>query len=183
MSLAPAAIGGQADPRLSTEADAIGSYANRVLHTLHDPNVTFEEYLYYASISRSEEARLYGKGRKAHNETGVSLPPPPAAAAAAAPVDQGEQEKTPSAPVELKRTTGENEESTAPPVQSSEGPKEKVVMDVGTNEGSSNDNSLSGYDNVTDQEWVQASRAVRTATWGAVFYLITTDILGPSSVP
>lgn len=33
--------------------------------------------------------------------------------------------------------------------------------------------------NVTDDELVQASRAVRTATWGAVFYLITTDILGP----
>ena len=36
---------------------------------------------------------------------------------------------------------------------------------------------------VTDAEWVQASRALRTATWGAVFYLITTDILGPYSVP
>ncbi|KAI4251757.1 MAG: hypothetical protein L6R42_008242 [Xanthoria sp. 1 TBL-2021] len=28
-------------------------------------------------------------------------------------------------------------------------------------------------------ERLQASRALRTATWGAVFYLITTDILGP----
>lgn len=35
----------------------------------------------------------------------------------------------------------------------------------------------------TDEEWFQASRAMRTATWGAVFYLITTDILGPYSVP
>lgn len=32
-------------------------------------------------------------------------------------------------------------------------------------------------------EWQTASKARRTATWGAVFYLITTDILGPSSVP
>ncbi|KAL9613542.1 MAG: hypothetical protein Q9167_001927 [Letrouitia subvulpina] len=37
----------------------------------------------------------------------------------------------------------------------------------------------SAWANVTDDEWVQASRAIRTATWGAVFYLITTDILGP----
>lgn len=34
---------------------------------------------------------------------------------------------------------------------------------------------------ISDDEWVQASRAARTATWGAVFYLITTDILGPFS--
>ncbi|KAI8946118.1 transmembrane amino acid transporter protein-domain-containing protein [Xylaria longipes] len=36
---------------------------------------------------------------------------------------------------------------------------------------------------VTDEEWVDASRAFRTASWGAVFYLITTDILGPFAVP
>ncbi|KAK5153779.1 hypothetical protein LTR04_006162, partial [Oleoguttula sp. CCFEE 6159] len=36
---------------------------------------------------------------------------------------------------------------------------------------------------VTDQEWHQAARAARTATWGAIFYLITTDVLGPYSVP
>jgi hypothetical protein len=36
---------------------------------------------------------------------------------------------------------------------------------------------------VTDDEWKNASRALRTATWSAVFYLITTDILGPFNVP
>ena len=36
---------------------------------------------------------------------------------------------------------------------------------------------------VTDGEWYHASRALRTATWGSVFYLITTDVLGPYSVP
>ncbi|KAI0552034.1 transmembrane amino acid transporter protein-domain-containing protein [Xylaria curta] len=36
---------------------------------------------------------------------------------------------------------------------------------------------------VTDEEWVNASRAFRTASWGAVFYLITTDVLGPFAVP
>ena len=39
---------------------------------------------------------------------------------------------------------------------------------------------ISTFD-IGDEEYVQASRAVRTATWGAVFYLITTDILGPFS--
>ncbi len=36
---------------------------------------------------------------------------------------------------------------------------------------------------VTEEEWTNASRAVRTATAGAVFYLITTDILGPFGLP
>ncbi|KXL50345.1 hypothetical protein M433DRAFT_8242 [Acidomyces richmondensis BFW] len=36
---------------------------------------------------------------------------------------------------------------------------------------------------ITDEEWANASRAMRTASWGAAFYLITTDILGPFAVP
>lgn len=36
---------------------------------------------------------------------------------------------------------------------------------------------------VTDLEWKQASRAARTASWGNIFFLITTDILGPSAAP
>ncbi|KAI9662449.1 MAG: hypothetical protein M1821_008616 [Bathelium mastoideum] len=35
---------------------------------------------------------------------------------------------------------------------------------------------------ISDEEWINASRAFRTATWGACFYLITTDILGPYGV-
>jgi hypothetical protein len=36
---------------------------------------------------------------------------------------------------------------------------------------------------VSDREWDQAQRAARTAGWAAVFYLITTDVLGPYTVP
>ena len=36
---------------------------------------------------------------------------------------------------------------------------------------------------VSQEEWAQAARALRTASWSAVFYLITTDILGPGAVP
>ena len=36
---------------------------------------------------------------------------------------------------------------------------------------------------ISDEEWANASRAVRTASKGAVFYLITTDILGPFGLP
>ncbi|KAJ5309609.1 uncharacterized protein N7443_002070 [Penicillium atrosanguineum] len=36
---------------------------------------------------------------------------------------------------------------------------------------------------ITDEEWINASRALRTASRGAIFYLITTDILGPFGLP
>ena len=35
---------------------------------------------------------------------------------------------------------------------------------------------------ISDEEWANASRAFRTAGWGAAFYLITTDIIGPYGV-
>ena len=36
---------------------------------------------------------------------------------------------------------------------------------------------------IADEEWHHASRALKTAGWGALFYLITTDVLGPYTVP
>lgn len=36
---------------------------------------------------------------------------------------------------------------------------------------------------ITDEEWANASRAMRLASAGAVFYLITTDIFGPFGLP
>jgi hypothetical protein len=36
---------------------------------------------------------------------------------------------------------------------------------------------------VTDEEWTNASKALRNATGMAVFYLMTTDVLGPFGLP
>lgn len=36
---------------------------------------------------------------------------------------------------------------------------------------------------VSDAEWRNAARALRTASWGQMFFLITTDILGWSGAP
>ena len=36
---------------------------------------------------------------------------------------------------------------------------------------------------IAEEDYVKASHAARTATWGAVFFLITTDILGPFTTP
>lgn len=42
--------------------------------------------------------------------------------------------------------------------------------------GASSDSSL-------DEEWKTASRALRTAGWSSIFFLVTTDILGWSNTP
>ena len=36
---------------------------------------------------------------------------------------------------------------------------------------------------VTDEDWINASKALRNATTMAVFYLMTTDVLGPFGLP
>jgi hypothetical protein len=59
-----AGLGMVADPREGRKSVdmATGGYANRALRNLHDPHVAFEEYLYYAQISRADEMNLYGPG-------------------------------------------------------------------------------------------------------------------------
>ena len=56
-----------------------------------------------------------------------------------------------------------------------------VATTTELNEKATVDSSPDGRFVITEEEYIQASRAVRTATWGAVFFLITTDILGPFS--
>lgn len=99
----------------------------------HDPNVTLEEYLYYAKQTREEEKsyeppklvwRELLKGKKAvKNDNGTE--------------------------------------------------KQVSNLDFSTQEARMN---------ISDEEWVNASRALRSASVGACFYLITTDILGPFGV-
>ena len=36
---------------------------------------------------------------------------------------------------------------------------------------------------ITDSEWINASKALRNATAMAIFYLLTTDVLGPFGLP
>lgn len=61
---------------------------------------------------------------------------------------------------------------------------EKTTSDDEKPAKASSPTALPTYDmRVSEAEWKNASRAVRTAGWSSVFYLITTDILGPFSVP
>ena len=57
--------------------------------------------------------------------------------------------------------------------------KHPISNAVSTSPTRSHDNPLK----VHDAEWRIAARALRTASWGQMFFLITTDILGWSGAP
>lgn len=125
------------------------SVENELMHASHDTSVSFEEYIYYAKITRAEE--------KAANERHIEAMGP----------------KTFKSVIKNRFSKGH-----VPPTQG-------VTVDYGSEKDGSDGHgekpcNLGG---VTDNEWRMASRATRTAGWSGVFYLITTDILGPFSVP
>ncbi|EED16905.1 amino acid transporter, putative [Talaromyces stipitatus ATCC 10500] len=136
-------LGDRGDPRLhEKERDIADAFEARAVRggvhpqhrPLHDSSVTFEEYNYYAQLSRAEEDTYTDHDR----ERGwISL---------------------------------------IFPSKSDAGEAVKDAAAVNT----SDKNVTAG---ITDDEWTNASRALRTATRGAIFYLITTDILGPFGLP
>ncbi|GAB7363018.1 hypothetical protein MBLNU230_g3312t1 [Neophaeotheca triangularis] len=194
----PANLGGVADPRLSAEPDAIASYhydenTGRPIYRknrsaqIYDPAISFEEYHYFASIEREYEKTLpadkglssvwktmigYLKGRREAEKdrtirTGQIISMPEAESEPERNADEADSQKS------SKEKYGRDEENRSGPAQSS---KENFGKDEANRVNSASPP-------VSDEEWHTASRAARTATWGAVFYLITTDILGPFSVP
>ena len=71
----------------------------------------------------------------------------------------------------------DHERSALPAIDS---PNEKMALDEkGVTIDSGSKSSLA----VSDEEWATAARALRTASWGTIFFLVTTDILSWSSCP
>jgi hypothetical protein len=103
---------------------------------LHDPDVSFEEYYFYATQTRAEEDTLVPP-KVGKNWFAYLVP-------------------------NLQKEEGSGPEGPAPDINVND--REKRL-------------------HITDDEWVNATRAARNASAGAVFYLITTDILGPFSLP
>ena len=141
------------DPRMDVPA----AYLRPQHRKPHDATVSFDEYRYYAAIARAEEDAL--SKHDIGDTTLFSLILPSKSA-------KGDVVHT-TAPVTTNEKVAENGE-------------EKIDRDDPRNV-----HNMEAHHrmNVTDDEWTNASRAMRTATWAAVFYLITTDILGPFNVP
>jgi hypothetical protein len=115
-----------------------------------DPSITFDEYRYYAELTRDEE-----------RETAKTEPPTVGIM----------QMLFPS-----KSSAGVQQISASPGSRGSSNDRieEKELSPV----SSDRQNRVS----VTDSDWTNASRAMRTASGAAYFYLITTDILGPFGI-
>lgn len=167
-NISAANIGGVADSRLGVEADVIGTkdeHPKDMSHeipppVLHghgsiylDTSINFENYHYWANRSREVE-----KNMRTDNVGFASL----------GKVIIGKKPEATSQPDPPRNnaTTATNEKGSSP--------------DLSNQPPNSNTSDTWG---VTETEWEQAQRAARTATWGSIFYLITTDILGPTNVP
>lgn len=191
--ISAADLGGVADPRLGREADLIGTSrqnsvaAARGQHPLAasaglgrtkddmyvDSGITFEDYHYWANISREEERHFvtsntglqglwksvtgYKKRAAVADDTKWTVGVDAADADRKVLPDHG------SAASSNEKTGAEKEKDLA-------------------GEPSDPKNLEDNY-GITGSEWDRAQRALRNASWGSIFYLITTDILGPYNVP
>lgn len=167
--ISAANIGGVADPRLGDEADIIGTEKEHPPVDIHhdiepptmqgknsvylDPSITFENYHYWAN--RSREAEKFIRTDQA-GFAGIGKL--------------------------LLNRKGKNEESTEP-VEAAPVTETEKSVDLDTKTAAPRTDEPTDKYGVTETEWEQAQRAARTATWGSIFYLITTDILGPTNVP
>ena len=127
----------------------------QLLRAAHDPSVSFEEYLYWASVTRLQEREAnerYLEKRGARTVWG-SL----------------------NNRFSRKRVRNGVEE-----VIDLEFESEGEKGDGSSGEGAASSDEMM---RVTTEEWTMASRAMRTAGWSSMFYLITTDIFDPFSVP
>jgi hypothetical protein len=107
------------------EAGLANGFSIDAAQVHNDPNILFEEYLHYASLTRAEEREYEGNLIKRKDPWSLG------------------------GIIKNRFSKGHVHEVNA----------------------------------VVELEWRQASRATRTASWGSIFFLITTDILGPQGAP
>lgn len=133
-----------------------------------DPTVTFEEYVYWGKIERAEE---HEANRRYIEERGPMT---------LTKLIKGRFSKG----VHYETKKKEEREARERAVQTTE---ESAIATVSGDEkkadGAASPAGDSSSMSVTDEEWKTAARALRTASWGTIFYVITTDILGWSSCP
>ncbi|RFU29312.1 hypothetical protein B7463_g7030, partial [Scytalidium lignicola] len=150
------------NPQHSSEL-IVTDYPPEMLRRLHDPNVSFEEYPYYARESRAWEN---------------------------SPANMPTSDKRGIKDL-LKKVTGKTEDNgeiilgispTDDGPNHATGAEKPPLAKVSPH--TDNDGIVTPTRTViSNEEWNTAARATRTATWGAMFYLLTTDIIGPFSVP
>lgn len=127
-----------------------------------DPTVTFEEYTFWAKIEREMEAEEYRRYRAVTKGGGF--------------LGMLKGYWT-SNPYEDAKHREDNSRALQGIEESSPNEKKAEIM-----EGTASPIAPSSTHDF-DAEWRTAARALRTAGWGGIFYLITTDILGWGQTP
>lgn len=181
MAFSAANLGGVADPRLdSGDADAIGTHRDSIIHeqppgyegnahgigppethghnTIYlDSTISFEAYHYWAQRAREFESHLSTN----YGLTGLL-------SVVGFGKKQDQAELSSDSP-DIKHVADAKDDSD--PDSSRKASTEK-------NDESMNVTATNGVEKygVTEAEWETAQRAGRTATWGAIFYLITTGM-------
>lgn len=125
----------------------------------YDPDVSFEEYQHYAKLTRQQEEEDHksGEAKPSFLQSVFRRGPAPA-------------------PPEHRNSIQSQNTLHSPNGSSSE---KAVEADLANGNGKTERrlSRNSGHMVITNDEWQNASRAFRTASWGAGFYLITTGRL------
>ena len=144
------APGAADDKRLHHDGMDAMTMPRRVQERLHDPNISVEQYMHFAKITRNEEDRLYGPGSDFTQGSGPTM--------------TFINEKLLRKKVD---NTARRESLSRPRLSVSaqgEGQKHRADETDSGNEKNGNERRYEPM-TITDDEWVQASRAARTATW------------------
>lgn len=131
--------------------------------------VTFEEYTYWAKVEREMEREEQLKFRAEHGSY-------PLLDLIKGKFSSEGRAKQKDETEDRAHTLQSVIESSHPPVTAEKKATDEVVTSSPPSEDA---NSL----RASDAEWRTAARAMRTASWGQMFFLITTDILGWSGAP
>ncbi|KAL2424198.1 hypothetical protein ABEF95_004082 [Exophiala dermatitidis] len=155
MSLADAVDGGKPSAPARPE-----TFISPMHRKLYDSEVTFEEYLHYAKRTREQEA-----AEQKVPQAGILQ----------------QVFRRPSASVQASHSTEAHQNGNSSEESREIGEKNLTGPD-NKEEHSDQKRRKSSHTVILEEEWRNAARALRTASWGAGFYLITTDILGPYGV-
>ncbi|KAI1073574.1 transmembrane amino acid transporter protein-domain-containing protein [Whalleya microplaca] len=150
------------DPRkLSVEAEDTTTNVARARHA-EGRKISFEEYMHWAEITRAEEREANARFIAARGR------------------------RTLKNVVKGRFSTGRTAHEAVLDVNGASSVSEGNAGEKGPGNGvlEAVDSPVNtAHHGVTEAQRKTASRAMRTASWGTIFYLITTDILGPTGAP
>lgn len=164
------------DRRASLADSVIGPGALNAEQSFNS-KASFEEYLYRAKLTRvnhKDDNPVHDAMLFAPDTQRRRLPNLNALCFWASPNDEKRSGTDHSTPTDSESENGRNTITNDPQ------PSSPSLERTRTSNGQGPDPR---HIPISDEEWTRASRAVRTASWSAVFYLLTMDILGPFSVP